>query len=129
MSGPTKWPPVPLWDRETCGGVWMATALIVVPGSEVECGSATQGPGVEVHTEKFMRSKVHERTFQTSLWTKSNVLCTSVHFLRICILFFKKCVYFGALLGFWCTVVPGNLERGISWQPIIGSGWTKEHIL
>ena len=35
MSGPTKWPPVPLWDRETCGGVRMATALIVVPGSRV----------------------------------------------------------------------------------------------
>ncbi len=34
-SGPTKWTPVPLLDRETCGGVRMATALIVVPGSRV----------------------------------------------------------------------------------------------
>ena len=35
MSGPAKWPPVPLWGRETCGGVRMTTALIVVPESRV----------------------------------------------------------------------------------------------
>ena len=35
MSSPTKRPPVPLWDRETCGSVRMATALIVVPESRV----------------------------------------------------------------------------------------------
>ena len=78
MSGPTKWPPVPLWDTETCGGVRMATALIIVPGSRVWI--CYPGPGGRSAHRKIYAIKSAQK--YNSVYLLHFVLCRIVFFMN-----------------------------------------------
>ncbi len=78
MSGPANWPPVPLWDREPCGCVRMATALIVVPGSRV-CICYPGPGGRSAHWKIYEIKSAQKNNFNSSI-SRKNITCTSVNF-------------------------------------------------